>query len=209
MKSHYRRRTLESAFLLLHGWQNHRPPRHWQHWLATSLRAAGHEVHHPQLPDPDHPEPGAWTAAIRGILERYPRRWTVICHSLSCVAWMHLSMQPMRPVARLLFVAPPSISFLAETPELRAFVPPRDSFERLAGTSVAQPRLAYSDEDPYCDPPAPLIYPDTFDGDLIPGGGHLDMVAGLGPWPELRDWCLDPGRRISCRTPVAAVPRPA
>lgn len=22
------------AFLILHGWQNHRPEGHWQHWLA-------------------------------------------------------------------------------------------------------------------------------------------------------------------------------
>jgi predicted alpha/beta hydrolase family esterase len=207
MKSRYRRRTFGSAFLLLHGWQNHRPSGHWQHWLATSLRADGHEVHHPQLPDPDHPDPGAWTAAIREVVERYPRRWTVICHSLSCTAWMHLATTLTRPVDRLLFVAPPSISFLTDTPELRAFVPPRNSLDRLAGTSVTRPRLAYSDDDPYCDPPAPLIYPDTFDPDLIRGGGHLDMVAGLGPWPELKDWCLEPARRITCRVPVtAAVP---
>lgn len=24
------------SFLILHGWQNHRPADHWQHWLPTA-----------------------------------------------------------------------------------------------------------------------------------------------------------------------------
>ncbi|MDR6323285.1 RBBP9/YdeN family alpha/beta hydrolase [Actinoplanes couchii] len=52
------------SFLLLHGWQNRRPTGHWQHWLATELRAAGHEVVHPQLPDPDEPVLDVWLTEL-------------------------------------------------------------------------------------------------------------------------------------------------
>ena len=44
------------AFLILHGWQNHRPKDHWQHWLADRLGELGHQVTYPQLPDPDDPD---------------------------------------------------------------------------------------------------------------------------------------------------------
>jgi len=190
-----------NRFLLLHGWQNTRPREHWQHWLADRLRAQGHQVTYPQLPEPFRPRPAAWTRAIAEIVAQ-PGRWTVICHSLACVAWLHLAAEPMRPVERLVFVAPPSMSFLAGTPELRDFIAPREVFDRLAGTSVHRPRLVCSDEDPYCRPPAPSSYPNVFDVNLIKGGGHLDLAAGLHEWPELLRWCHHPHRTITCRLPV-------
>ncbi|MFM9445466.1 RBBP9/YdeN family alpha/beta hydrolase [Streptomyces acidiscabies] len=53
---------MTSSFLILHGWQNHRPEGHWQHWLAARLTDLGHEVVYPQLPDPDNPELDVWLA---------------------------------------------------------------------------------------------------------------------------------------------------
>ena len=50
------------AFLILHGWQNHRPAAHWQHWLADRLTDLGHEVAYPQLPEPDDPDLERWLA---------------------------------------------------------------------------------------------------------------------------------------------------
>lgn len=32
------------SFLILHGWQNHRPEGHWQRGLADALAARGHHV---------------------------------------------------------------------------------------------------------------------------------------------------------------------
>jgi hypothetical protein len=55
---------IERGFLLLHGWQNHRPAGHWQHWLAGQLTALGYEVAYPQLPDPDHPDLERWLAEL-------------------------------------------------------------------------------------------------------------------------------------------------
>ena len=43
--------TPPAAYLILHGWQNHRPEGHWQRWLAGELEARGHVVRYPQLPD--------------------------------------------------------------------------------------------------------------------------------------------------------------
>ena len=34
------------------------------------------------------------------------------------------------------------------------------------------------------------------DVDVVPGGGHLDMAAGYGPWPSVLRWCADPAVRL-------------
>ena len=192
-------------FLVLHGWQNERPERHWQSWLDRELRGAGYEVAYPQLPEPYFPRPEAWAAAIAEIIKDRPDSWTVICHSLACVAWLHVACRPITPVRHLLFVAPPSIAFLARTPELRDFVPPAESFSRVRSSVLNQPRLVCSNQDPYCDPPAPVIYTDCFDLDLIPHGGHLDMAAGVHEWPELRAWCELPSTRIGWRAAASTL----
>ena len=46
----------KSSFLILHGLENHRPPDHWQFWLAARLVGHGHRVLYPGLPTPDHPD---------------------------------------------------------------------------------------------------------------------------------------------------------
>ncbi|GAA2344286.1 RBBP9/YdeN family alpha/beta hydrolase [Dactylosporangium salmoneum] len=188
-------------FLILHGWENHRPVGHWQHWLAGRLTADGHEVAYPQLPEPDRPTLKDWLAAIEKLIERPPGQdLAVIAHSLSCVAWLHLAAQGSvhLPVTRVLLVAPPSPAFLAGTPVLRGFGPPGGGYDAVRASSLAVPRLVCGDDDPYCRPPADELYAAAaFDVDRIPGAGHLDMTAGYGRWRSVRRWCDDPGERLT------------
>ena len=51
------------GYLILHGWQGSGPD-HWQTWLADRLRADGHDVRYPALPDPDHPRLADWLRAL-------------------------------------------------------------------------------------------------------------------------------------------------
>ena len=72
-----------SSFLILHGLANHRPPAHWQFWLAARLAAEGHFVLYPGLPAPDAPSLVAWQDDLYrhlGMMGGGDR--TVICHSL-------------------------------------------------------------------------------------------------------------------------------
>jgi predicted alpha/beta hydrolase family esterase len=186
-------------FLILHGWQNRRPIGHWEWWLAERLRERGHEVCYPQLPEPDHPELKAWLGVIETAFDRRPGvEQVVVAHSLACAAWIRLaeSGEGRLLADRLLFVAPPSPKYLAETPELREFQFAEGAHQVVPETSEVVPRLVCSDNDPYCDPPADVIYEKTFDVDFIPGAGHLDMVAGYGRWRSLLHWCEDPEARI-------------
>jgi predicted alpha/beta hydrolase family esterase len=192
-----------SRFLILHGWENHRPVGHWQYWLAGQLAATGHDVAYPQLPEPDHPVLKDWLATIDELAAREPgEEQVVIAHSLSCIAWLHLAAQGSvhLPVTRVLLVAPPSPRFLAETPQLQQFGLPDGALGRARAASVAAPRLVCADDDPCCRPPADELYAtgtDVFDVDRIKGAGHLDLVAGYGRWWSALRWCTDPGHRLT------------
>lgn len=188
-------------FLILHGWQNERPDGHWQRWLASALTERGHEVVYPQLPSPHLPVLSDWLSAIAdaaGSPEPGVER-VVIAHSLSCAAWIHLAERGAAglPVDRLLFVAPPGPKFLQDTPELRGFAFADGAHRAVASTSLAQPRLVCTSDDPYCDPPADVVYDKVFDTDVPPDAvGHFDMDAGYGEWTSILKWCEDGTTRI-------------
>jgi predicted alpha/beta hydrolase family esterase len=190
----------DKSFLILHGWQNRRPEEHWQYKLASALTGRGYRVRYPQLPDPDEPVLKDWLAAIEQELhEAGSANVVVIAHSLACAAWLHLAQSGSvhLPVARLLFVAPPSPEFLAAEPAIAEFVPPQAGLGAIGATSATKPRLACAQGDPTCSPSADQVYPGVFDVDLIPHGGHLDMPAGYGEWPSILDWCEHPDRRLT------------
>ncbi|WP_339129463.1 alpha/beta hydrolase [Streptomyces sp. f51] len=188
------------SFLILHGWQNHRPPGHWQHWLAGRLAELGQHVVYPQLPDPDDPDPEVWLAELARHLDalRGPER-VVLAHSLSAVLWLHAVARGLPGAAavdRVLLVAPPSASVLADLPEITGFTLEEGDF-----TVPASTRLVAGDDDPYCPEGAGAVYGDPLGvrTQVLAGAGHLGMDAGYGPWPSVLEWCLDGAAPITVR----------
>ncbi|WP_371579642.1 RBBP9/YdeN family alpha/beta hydrolase [Streptomyces sp. NBC_01314] len=184
------------AFLILHGWQNHRPAAHWQHWLADRLTDLGHEVAYPQLPEADDPDLERWLAELDALLgELAGRRITVVCHSLACLLWLHAVARDdvlAGPVDRVLLVAPPAPEVLLENPEVAEFAPPTPAPARLA-LAASYTRVVGTDNDPYCPGGAAVRYaePLGLPADVLPGAAHLDLDAGYGSWPSMFDWCLE------------------
>ncbi|MET8562535.1 alpha/beta hydrolase [Streptomyces flaveolus] len=193
------------AYLILHGWQNHRPPEHWQHWLADRLTALGHRVGYPQLPDADDPDLDVWLGELARHLEELndgPGERVVVAHSLSAVLWLHAAargMKQQRYADRVLLVSPPSGSVLARYPEVAAFAPPALDF-----TLPGPTRLVAGDDDPYCPGGADTVFaePLGIPADVLPGAAHLDLDAGYGPWPAVLDWC------VGGTAPLTARPAP-
>ncbi|MGW4594194.1 RBBP9/YdeN family alpha/beta hydrolase [Streptomyces sp. NPDC004457] len=192
------------AYLILHGWQNHRPPEHWQHWLAGRLTALGHRVGYPQLPDADDPDLDVWLGELARHLEELngPEERVVVAHSLSAVLWLHAAarrMEQQRYADRVLLVSPPSGPVLARYPEVAAFAPPAPGF-----TLPGPTRLVAGDDDPYCPGGADTVFagPLGIPADILPGAAHLDLDAGYGPWPAVLDWC------VGGSTPLTARPAP-
>ncbi|WP_369389347.1 RBBP9/YdeN family alpha/beta hydrolase [Streptomyces sp. CG1] len=182
------------SYLILHGWQNHRPEGHWQHWLATRLTERGHRVTYPQLPDPDAPELEVWLTELAGHLEELngsgSTERVVVAHSLSAVLWLHAAcrgLKQLRYADRVLLVAPPSPATVAGIPEISAFVPPA-----LDPPLPTPTRLVAGADDPYCPEGAERVYaePLGIPADILPTAAHLDLDAGYGSWPAVLDWCL-------------------
>jgi uncharacterized protein len=195
-----------ARYLILHGWQGSGPD-HWQSLLAERLRAAGHHVQYPSLPDCDEPCPDRWGVAFRAELEGLgagPGPRIVCCHSLGCVLWLReaAGIPPELRVDRIALVAPPCPG--AAVAELARFYPTGADRDAVAAAAI-QTRLVCSDGDPYCPGDgadrywaAPLALP----VDLLPGAGHINAEAGFGPWPEMEAWCL--GERATLRPEATA-----
>ncbi|BBH66314.1 hypothetical protein ACTI_29990 [Actinoplanes sp. OR16] len=179
------------SFLLLHGWQNRRPPEHWQHWLAGELTALGHDVDYPQLPDPDHPKLDDWMAELRTRVAAMPgSSRTVLCHSLGCLLWLNAVARGAVPVQvdRVLLVAPPSPSVTLSHPEIAGFAHPPVTPAQLAAAS-RHTRLVGTDNDPYFPEDIREVYGSlNIPIDVLPGAAHLNMDSGYGPWPSILTW---------------------
>lgn len=189
------------AFLILHGWDNFRPPGHWQHELAAALREHGERVVYPQLPDAAQPDLAAWRDAAAAALDEAAAddaRVTVIAHSLSAMLWLGARPDDAgagRTVERVLLAAPPSPAFLLENPEVAAFAALEPS------RPAAETRIVASDADPCNAEGARTVFAEPLGIPLttIPGGGHLTPTSGYGTWPSMLEWCLDPTATIAPR----------
>jgi hypothetical protein len=189
------------SYLILHGWQNHRPEGHWQHWLADRLTGLGHRVTYPQLPEADDPDLEVWLGELARHLEELDGSGerVVVAHSLSAVLWLHAAargLKQLRYADRVLLVAPPSPATLASFPEVSAFAPPA-----LDAPLPGPARLVAGTDDPYCPEGADSVYaePLGLPADIIPGAAHLDLDAGYGPWPAVLDWCLTGTTSLTAR----------
>jgi uncharacterized protein len=178
------------AYLILHGYQGS-GPGHWQTWLAARLRSGDATVAYPDLPDPDAPQLRSWLEALEGELVALPAAPVVICHSLACLLWLHHAAAGGRPAGRVLFAAPPSEAGAPDV--LASFFPVPLDAAALAASAPDGARLVCSDDDPFCPEGAAALYgePLGLPADVLPGRGHLNPDAGLGPWPAVEAWARD------------------
>jgi predicted alpha/beta hydrolase family esterase len=192
----------DRRFLVLHGWQNHRPAGHWQWQLTEALRASGEHVLYPQFPTADEPSLSTWTELLRAELAQLGRgERIVVAHSLAVPLWLSVagSLAPDERVDRVLLVAPPAPEVLAGYPEVAEFARvPQDP--AALTTAAATTRLAAADDDPYCPGGAARVFAGLgLDVDVLPGAAHLDLDAGYGRWPSVEAWCRDPATRLTPR----------
>ncbi len=164
---------------------------HWQTWLERQLAEAGRSTLRPPFADLDQPDVTQWLAALRDMLASLPADgFDVVAHSLGAVLWLHHVADPgdsPRP-ARVALVSPPSPA--TSIAEVAAFYPPPLSVEAVshgAETTV----LVAGDDDPYLPEGIDAAYglPLNATTTVVPGGGHLSVATGYGPWPAMLDWC--------------------
>lgn len=188
------------SFLILHGIENHRPPDHWQSWLADRLRQRGHHVLYPALPDPDTPSLEAWASALHALLARMRgEERIVICHSLACLLWMRTApnLSAAERADRLLLVSPPASEMVPDSGasfRLRSLEP-----QAIRASATGETRIVCSDQDPYNPAGAQRLYGDPLGlhTDELIGAGHITPDDGYGPWPALAAWCEEPRQPLA------------
>lgn len=179
-----------NRFVILHGWENRRPPEHWEYWLTEQLRERGLEVDYPQLPDPDTPDLDTWLGLLDELVTRGERPVTLLAHSLAASLWLtHLARggSPGR-VTRLALAAIPAPEVLRST-VVASFI---DHPPRIAVLPGVEQIVFDGENDPYApggvraaydiDPAIPV--------ESVPGGGHLIPDSGFGQWPRILEWSL-------------------
>jgi predicted alpha/beta hydrolase family esterase len=193
-----REQCMAEQYLILHGWENHRPAGHWQRWLAGELESRGAVVRYPQLPEPDVPVLDDWIDALESELRATDAAsLTVIAHSLGCLLWLAYAARRASggvhgaegPVARrLVLVAPPAGSVVRGIPEIAGFAPTLDcaaAATALAATASDRGVVVAGTNDPFCPEGAEHAYARPLGLDFVPvdGGGHLTIDDGYGPFP--------------------------
>lgn len=176
------------SVVILHGWENRRPPGHWEYLLAEALRADGVAVAYPQLPDPDEPDLDTWLAVLDELVGGEGPSLTLVAHSLATSLWLTRLARGAGPgrVSRLALVAIPSPAVLAST----VVAPFVDHPRRIDAVPGIEVRVFEGEGDPYS--PGGVRSDYTIDSsipvELVPGGGHLIPDSGFGEWPRMRDW---------------------
>lgn len=197
-----------TAFLILHGWQNERPPEHWQHRTARALREQGFVVEYPQLPSPHSPTVAEWSASVVDALHRLHDSGrvddvVVIAHSLSVLLWLGARPESPVQVARVLLVAPPAVAVASGYDEIAEFAALSLA---LSPHDAGRTTLVASDDDPFNPSGADVTFgvPLGIPTIVLAGQGHFTIDSGYGPWPSLLEWCLDPTTSIrgAVATPV-------
>ena len=191
-----------AEFLIIHGFENHRPENHWHRHLATNLRARGHQVAYPQLPNPDQPVLSQWLEVVDTELqlmkESSAKSVTVIAHSLGCITWLQYLQKHSSPmtVDRVLLVAPADPQMIAEVaPTFVTNFQIADSANML---NAQNPTLLSSDADPWL----PRGVAETFAQPLgltpliWQGAGHLSRDDGFGYWQGVIDWAQDSSQNL-------------
>ena len=182
--------------LINHGWTNTRAHGHWQRWLNSELRRAGHQVQYPQYPETEHPRFADWQALLVAELELLHEAGTdetiVISHSLAGTNFIAAAARGLieKPIDRLLLVAPADPETLDELPDFKVDVAASAAAVHQVAKSVT---LVASDKDPWLPRGAEVAFgqPLGLTPHIIAGGGHLTLVDGFGPWAGVRAWVDD------------------
>ncbi len=189
--------------LILHGWTNRRLEGSWQRQTAVALRKLGHQVHYPQLPNPDEPRFADWAEVALNELGQIAEgnsgeEVVVIGHSLGAVTWLKLVADGLVPSLsyRVLLVAPADQSLLIDIPDFIVDQAAAGSAARSGATT-----LIASGEDPW----QPNGIEALFDSPLevpvvtIPGARHFSLSDGWGDWAGVINWVTDPASDLSVR----------
>jgi predicted alpha/beta hydrolase family esterase len=152
-------------------------PEHWQTWfekqLPGTVRIDQKEWDAPVCED--------WIATINNALKDVdPATVILVGHSLGCVTIARWAEQAKAPIKGAMLVAPSDI----ESP---VYEFPATGFTPIPSTPIPFPTIVVtSDDDHWVSLDRAKFFAERWGSELVNIGnaGHINAVAGYGPWPE-------------------------
>lgn len=191
-----------------HGYTNTRPEGHWQRYLATELRATGHQVFYPQFPNPEAPDAAAWQAllvaetGLANELNHSAGELIYVGHSLGSVNWMLAASRQALPAKfdRVLLVAPADPALLGRIPGFDLDLADPKLPARVA-EATASLTLIGSDSDPWSPNGIQRTFADPLGltAKILPGAKHFSKDDGFGRWQGVIDWVGSPEADLTLR----------
>lgn len=196
-----------------HGYTNTRPEGHWQRYLATELRAAGHQVFYPQFPNPEAPDAAAWQALLAaetalaadlatGSFGAEVGELIYIGHSLGGVNWLLAASRQALPAKfdRVLLVAPADPAMLGRIPGFDLNLADPQLPARVT-EATANLTLIGSDSDPWSPNGIQRTFADPLGltAKIQPGAKHFSKDDGFGRWHGVIDWVGNPEADLTLR----------
>ena len=176
---------MKQKVLILHGWGGSDFP-HWQSWLAGKIAKKYGTVSFPLLDNPHFPNKNRQMKQVKKLLNDFQPD-TVICHSLANIIWFHLCEEAeIKPVKRVLLVAPPSSSCDIKTiKKFFPYTPPKNLFADEA-------MLVTSTTDPYLTPTQAQMLQQELGIHMyvLDKAGHINTDSGYGEWDWVWKWVL-------------------
>ena len=176
--------------VLLHGYEGN-GPTHWQTWLAERLPHEGVVVRYPLLPDPFAAGPEELGAGARRRARRRPATRPRGRRALPRLPPLGPRRRRHRHPARRPCGARRSAR-RRETTATFPRLPPGPLDAATLARASGRTDVVLGTDDPWRADPADFRRA-GLDLRDVPGGAHLNVDAGLGPWPEMLDWVLDRG----------------
>lgn len=95
------------TFYIIHRW-GETPQGDWYQWLAKELRALGHTVVIPEMPDTEHPRIKPWVETLAKLVVKTNDHVHFIGHSIGCQTILRYleTLSSDHRVGQLFFVAP-------------------------------------------------------------------------------------------------------
>lgn len=174
---------INMTILILHGIGGH-AGIHWQKWLQGELSKNGYEVIMPNLPDPDHPDRGAWLKTVQDVIKNVRSAdFVIVAHSLGVVTALDLIEQ---------FKTRALVSVSGFARDYGAamngyFLDERAVDFDKVNKNLGRAFVVYGDNDPYLPQPELKFLADSLKvkPEIISNGGHLNTDAGYATFPRL------------------------
>ncbi len=173
--------------IIMHGTYGD-PTGNWFPWLASKLRADGHNVYVPKFPTPENQSVRSWYDTMKVQTPHFGENTVLIGHSCGATYLLHIIEILPKPIAKSIFVSGFVDKLGNDTFDIpnETFVNHDFDWEKIK-KNAGETTLFHGDNDPYVPLSVAQKLSDKLETPLtiIKNGGHLNTESGHTEFHEI------------------------